>query len=290
MNEITGKDLVNKGAEQGSWFPSAIKHGNALMAEGMKFDDAVNAALALAPAPKVKLRELGSSDIYMNIDSGDNDIEKENVGRVSETMREVMRTPGIKAGAIMPDACPAGPLGTIPVGGVVASEYIHPGMHSADICCSVAISVLGDIDPKKALDAVEAVTHFGPGGRGRGMQWAMSKELAELFDNNPYLKSIKSLAIEHMGTQGDGNHFAFVGTLMSTGQTALVTHHGSRAPGARLYKAGMRDAIKHTTAVADSVKKQNAWIDPDTREGEDYWDALQIIRQHLLHRVAVKSD
>jgi len=41
----------------------------------------------------------------------------------------------------------------------------------------------------------------------------------------------------------------------------------------------MRDSFKHTTKVADHVKKQNAWIDPDTREGEDYWSALQIIRQ-----------
>ena len=279
MRKITGKDLIGKGAEEGDWFPAALKKGNDLLTEGTEYDQALEAALALAPAPRMKLRNAGATEIFMNIDAGDNDIEKENVRKVGETMQEVMRTPGIQAGAIMPDACPAGPLGTIPVGGIVASEYIHPGMHSADICCSVAISVLGDVDPESVLNAVEAITHFGPGGRARGAQWAMSKELVSSFDNNAYLKTLKSVATEHMGTQGDGNHFAFVGTLKSTGQTALVTHHGSRAPGARLYKAGMRDAIKHTTKVASDVKKQNAWIDPDTREGEEYWDALQIIRQ-----------
>ena len=36
----------------------------------------------------------------------------------------------------------------------------------------------------------------------------------------------------HFGTQGDGNHFFFVGRIASTGETALVTHHGSRKPGA----------------------------------------------------------
>ena len=56
-------------------------------------------------------------------------------------MTELMRTPKIIAGAVMPDACPAGPKGTIPVGGIAVSEAIHPGMHSADICCSMAISV-----------------------------------------------------------------------------------------------------------------------------------------------------
>jgi len=41
--------------------------------------------------------------------------------------------------------------------------------------------------------------------------------------------AIWSVAIEHMGTQGDGNHFASVGTIESSGETARVTRHGSRA-------------------------------------------------------------
>ena len=277
--KITGKDLIKAGTVEGPWVPGAIEHGNQLIADGMAFEDAVIAAAAIGPATRAPLREAGTVDFFMNIDAGDIELEKENVEKVRDTMLEVMRTPGIKKGAVMPDACPAGPIGTIPVGGVVASEYIHPGMHSADICCSVAITVLGDANPKNVLDAVETVTHFGPGGRTRGKQWSMSTELMEAFDANPYLSSMKSVAVEHMGTQGDGNHFAFVGTLKSTGQTALVTHHGSRAPGARLFKVGMRDAIKHTNNVAENIKKQNAWLDPDTREGEDYWSALQTIRQ-----------
>src|SRR3546814_1193720 len=80
-------------------------------------------------------------------------------------MEELMRTPVVTAGAVMPDACPAGPLGTIPVGGIVSSAAIHPGMHSADICCSMAISIFDDLAPAALLDAVHKVTHFGPGGR-----------------------------------------------------------------------------------------------------------------------------
>ena len=82
-------------------------------------------------------------------------------------MAELMRVPTIVAGTVMPDACPSGTApGTIPVGGVVAAkEAIHPGMHSADICCSMAVSVLGDIDPIPVLDAGMKLSHFGGGGR-----------------------------------------------------------------------------------------------------------------------------
>src|SRR3546814_2711841 len=55
--------------------------------------------------------------------------------------------------------------------------------------------------------------------------------------------------------------------------------HGSRKPGAMLYKAGMAVAQKHTALVAPEVGSHNAWIDADTREGEDYWEALQVIRE-----------
>ena len=52
-------------------------------------------------------------------------------------MTELMRTPTIEAGAIVPDACPAGPVGTITVGYVAATRNaIHPGMHAAEKFCS----------------------------------------------------------------------------------------------------------------------------------------------------------
>lgn len=75
------------------------------------------------------------------------------------------------------------------------------------------------------------------------MQIKPSIETLMAFQQNPFLKErALSAAIEHFGTQGDGNHFAFVGQMKSTGETALVTHHGSRAPGARLYDKGMKTA------------------------------------------------
>ncbi|TIL63852.1 MAG: RNA-splicing ligase RtcB, partial [Mesorhizobium sp.] len=69
-------------------------------------------------------------------------------GLVVEAMDALLRTPTVVSGVVMPDACPAG---TIPVGGVVATRNaIHPGFHSADICCSMAITVFKrNDDPKK---------------------------------------------------------------------------------------------------------------------------------------------
>ena len=77
-------------------------------------------------------------------------------------MKEVMKTPTVVDGAVMPDACPTGHVGTIPVGGVVATKNaIHPGMHSADICCSVMLTDYGKVDPKLILDEAHKATHFG---------------------------------------------------------------------------------------------------------------------------------
>jgi RNA-splicing ligase RtcB len=138
------------------------------------------------------------------------------------------------------------------------------------------------------------VTHFGPGGRQRGGQFRPEPALLERFGSNHFLKQAISPAIEHMGTQGDGNHFAYVGTLKSSGETALVTHHGSRAPGARLYTNGMAVAERFRRALSPETLPQNAWIPADTEDGEKYWEALQTIRSWtkanhtLIHDMAAE--
>ena len=54
--------------------------------------------------------------------------EHSNLKRVFETMDELMKTPTVLDGAIMPDACPTGERGNIPVGGIaVTKNTIHPG-------------------------------------------------------------------------------------------------------------------------------------------------------------------
>lgn len=208
----------------------------------------------------------------------DNDLEAANIAKVKETFAELMKTPVIKAGAVMPDACPAGPLGTIPVGGVVSSSEIHPGFHSADICCSMAISVLGNVDPKAVLDAGMKITHFGAGGREYSHDMQCPEALLADFERNPYLSMIGDAARKHFATQGDGNHFFYVGRLKSTGEVVIVTHHGSRKPGAVLYKNGMEVAERYRRKMSPETLPQNAWIPAETTDGQNYWEALQLIR------------
>lgn len=272
---ITGKDLIDAGFTSGKWFADAIPLANKLQAEGADRETILKAVSELAPAPHVPLDAIDSKPLHMNIEA-DNADEAENVASVEKTMRAMLRTPVIKAGAVMPDACPAGPMGTIPVGGIAASEAIHPGMHSADICCSMAMTNFGSVDPKALLDTVHEVTHFGPAQREAEVP--LPKEIGEAIEGNAMLSQQLPIARYHFATQGDGNHFAYVGTLASSGDTVLVTHHGSRGLGARLYKAGMAVADRYRRELSPETLKGNAWIPADTREGETYWEALQIVR------------
>ncbi|MEM7213043.1 MAG: RtcB family protein, partial [Pseudomonadota bacterium] len=122
-------------------------------------------------------------------------------------------------------------------------------------------------------------------------------DLMDAFRENPFLNDAKTLrmAQEHMGTQGDGNHFLFVGRSRATGRTSMVTHHGSRGPGARLYKAGMIVAEKFRRQLSPKTLKQNAWIPADTEEGREYWEALQLIRKwtkanhNAIHQATVEA-
>jgi tRNA-splicing ligase RtcB len=272
-----GKDLIDLGFKSGKWFKEALAHINAHALEG----DAMLAYLrAVGPPPEIPLLP-EAVPFFENI-SADTAVEQQNIDYVRLSMQQLMRTPTVVTGAVMPDACPAGPVGTIPVGGVVvARNAIHPGMHSADICCSVMLTNLGSVDPKTVLDVAQQVTHFGPGGRPPERQYALPADILAEFQANPFLDSDKSLSVaqEHLGTQGDGNHFLYVGTLRSTGETVLVTHHGSRGVGAMLYKNGMRVAERFRQQLSPATAPANAWLPADSPEGEAYWAALQTVRR-----------
>ncbi|MEM9063736.1 MAG: RtcB family protein [Pseudomonadota bacterium] len=280
---ITGKDLIDWGHQPGPRFSTLLEKANAARAEGyglVRIREILAEDMPPPPPPKRGLRDRGAVPFHVNIEAEGPD-EGNNIASVTATMTELMRTPTICAGAIMPDACPAGPVGTIPVGGVVAAENaIHPGMHSADICCSVMMSDLGTANPKAVLDAAEGATHFGPGGRREGGFMPVAASLLEQFRENPFLNEVKALrmAESHMGTQGDGNHFLFVGRSRATGRTAMITHHGSRGPGARLYRAGMAVAEQYRREISPETLRQNAWIPADTEDGRAYWSALQAMR------------
>jgi RNA-splicing ligase RtcB len=279
---ITGKTLIEWGHTPGPWFRDAIAAAEKARASGAG-EAAIRAVVdgfAPAPPPKpVALRAPGGVPFTLNIRAEEPE-DADNIAGVERHMAELMRTPTLVAGAVMPDACPSGSApGTIPVGGVVAArEAIHPGFHSSDICCSMAFSLLGEVDPKPVLDAGMKLSHFGGGGRAHSHDMRPPGSLLAEFAANKFLAMTTDAATKHFGTQGDGNHFFFVGRLASTGQVALVTHHGSRRPGALLYKAGMDLAESYRRRLSPETPAHNAWIPSETDDGRAYWEALQLVR------------
>jgi tRNA-splicing ligase RtcB (3'-phosphate/5'-hydroxy nucleic acid ligase) len=296
---ITGKTLIEWGYAPGPWFSAAIAAAEQARQAGGD-EAAIRAAVdRLAPPPlppAIGLRSRGALAHRLNIRAED-EHEAENVAGVQRHMAELMRVPTIVAGSVMPDACPSGSApGTIPVGGVIAADNaIHPGMHSADICCSMAISVFGDIDATSVLDAGMKLSHFGGGGRPYSNDMRPPEALLAQFAENSFLAMTTDAATKHFGTQGDGNHFFYVGRVASTGQIALVTHHGSRKPGALLYNAGMDTAERYRLQLSPETPAHNAWIPFDTDEGRAYWDALQLMRtwtkknHFAIHDVVAKA-
>ena len=271
---ITGKTLIELGLKPSKWFNQIIEYANQHQLEG-------TAILAYANqiTPKQLVPFPQALPYHKNIKAYSEE-EKENLQQVVDSMDELMKTPTLIKGAIMPDACPTGHIGQIPVGGIaVAKNAIHPAMHSADICCSVMATNLGQIEPKQVLNAAHATTHFGGGGRKDLFE--LPQDLEEEIKSNALLNTPRSLnfAKTHLGTQGDGNHFLFVGKSESTGDTFIVTHHGSRGFGANLYSTGIKIAEQFRKELSPKTLQKNAWIPFDSEEGPIYWEALQIVRK-----------
>jgi len=290
QEKYTGKDLIKLGCAEGPELGAVL---NIVNERPHTHEEVLAIIEHHKPAPVIAQRETPAPCQY-NI-SIENDTEANNVASVRATMDVVLRTPVVIEGAVMPDACPAGPVGTIPVGGVVATQdAIIPGMHSADICCSLMATVFENSTPAEVMEAAHLSTHFGWGGREPERAIPLSDELAAAVDAMPY-PALHAPARTHMGTQGDGNHFLFVGTLESTGQTVMVTHHGSRGFGAKLFKEGMKMALKWRDKLSPSTKNANAWIPFDSDDGREYWDALQVVRawtkenHTCLHELTVKA-
>ena len=226
--------------------------------------------------------------------------EQVNLAKAEKSIREMLRSPVVSGGSLMPDACPAGSqTASLPVGGaVIAESAIIPAAHSSDICCSLwATFYSSELELEDEITALQQATRFGPGGREEPVSDPVTEENVW---SNKFLKGLRNKAVAHMADQGDGNHFAFLGSIEVTavllehlekyeglsaplaayrGQTirVLVTHHGSRGLGATVFKRGLDAAKKHVRKVAVDVPESAAWLDAKSEEGEEYWQALQYV-------------
>lgn len=271
----TPKDFIDLGYPFEKWMLKATEMANEL-GECANLQAIADEVMVL---PQYRSHEMRKEPcpLYVNLDDkgADRDYLVTNKAQVVETMRKLAMLPTIEQAAVMPDACSAG---VICVGGVVAARNaIHPAFHSADVCCSMFFSEIDAEDSKAVLDAALRLTHFGPTKRPEPV--AMPEYLVGMIAGNPYTKDLMQFAERDFATQGDGNHFLFVGRKKSSGKVCIVTHHGSRGFGAKLFKRGMKIAQDFAKTVAPKgMDKQCAWIPMETQEGRDYWEALQIVR------------
>ena len=313
MPLVTGQDLIAAGWQPGPKFSALLTAAEAY--EGKGIHD---------PAYIIKLleRDFGKEDLKLKLRDeslsfseaikATCELDEKNIAAVRRFMGQLLRTPVIEAGAVMPDACPAGAAeATIPVGGAIAvRNAILPAAHSADICCSMFATVFQcGASTGRMLDALLDSTRFGFGGR-REEDRIDHPVLHESVWSNPFLSGLEEHAARHLADQGDGNHFAYLGKLRvtkafieslgSAGHDAIaralhdavsghidekdgvtfytiVTHHGSRGLGAQLYKRGHKAAIRETLRIASGIPPAAAWLDVNTETGADYWDALQYV-------------
>jgi tRNA-splicing ligase RtcB (3'-phosphate/5'-hydroxy nucleic acid ligase) len=277
---LTGKDIMTLGFKPAPWFRGVIEaYNNGKLNEATLRAKCEAMEEAYQQKHRLDLRETPIEPQLNFIFEEEN----ENLTATIAHMREIGKLPNVVATALMPDAHPSEQkLGVIPVGGVVAAkDALFPSMHSADVCCSLAASYFyAETLPKAILDAALNITHFGAGGRKD--QFPLPLELEKRIKANPLLVEALPIAKSHFGTQGDGNHFLYLGKVKNDqghGHYALVTHHGSRGLGAHLYKKGKELALKHCAGFAHKTPGGNHWIDANSDEGTLYWEALQIVRE-----------
>jgi hypothetical protein len=309
-SRINGDILISWDVPRGPKFKAALALARQLEGEGKGLVAIRDAVCAAYPKPAVIARKPKAA--YGIAIAAETQEDADNIAAVRRHMDDLMRCPVLEHGAIMPDACPSGAaLGTIPVGGAVVSRAIHPAFHSADICCSMYATVFPEgVETGAFMDALKASTRFGPGGRPpeHRVSDAVTDELETT--RNPFLLANTEPARAQLADQGDGNHFAYLGgldvspalvsRLDEAGQSdlaaalagrtrvnVLVTHHGSRTLGANVYKRGVVAAAAHTSRISPDTPPHQAWLDYDSDQGRDYWDALQYVarwtrRNHQL--------
>lgn len=233
-------------------------------------------------------------------------------------MENARALPVAVAAALMPDAHQGYGL---PIGGVLAAENaVIPYAVGMDIACRMKMTVL-DLpvstltgQPEKLTNALLRETVFGVGSKMRRKH--VHPVMDEDWDVSPVTRQNKDKAWAQLGTSGSGNHFVEFGVLSlerpallwsSPGTAgrhggelpagsylALLSHSGSRGTGGAV-------ATHYSRLAADmrpelpKEQKHLAWFDLDSREGREYWGAMQLMGKYsaasheLIHRAVARN-
>lgn len=216
-------------------------------------------------------------------------------------MKKACALPGARAAALMPDAH----LGYgLPIGGVLAMEdAVIPYAVGVDIACRMKLSVL-DIPPERMQKqhhhfriSLEKGTRFGVGcTHEKPQQHAVMDEDWTITRTT---REKKDTAWKQLGTSGSGNHFVEYGLLTLTqpelglepGEyVALLSHSGSRGAGASVCNTYSRIA-RSQLAKRHEEFDHLAWLDINSEEGQEYWNAMTLMGKYaeanhaVIHRL-----
>ena len=217
-----------------------------------------------------------------------------------QQLKNACKLPIAVSGALMPDAH----IGYgLPIGGVLAThEAVIPYAVGVDIACRMKMTVLDlslstlDTDPSRLAKAIERETRFGVGASFKSPRqhdvmdadWRVSSVTAQMKDK----------AWSQLGTSGSGNHFVEFGRLVVNDEAvglpggdylALLSHSGSRGTGAYIAQHFSRLARKRHPELPSELG-QLAWLDLSTDEGQDYWQAMELMGRYaaanheVIHR------
>ncbi|MFN3168025.1 MAG: RtcB family protein [Phycisphaeraceae bacterium] len=221
------------------------------------------------------------------------------------------RLPVAVSAALMPDAH----LGYgLPIGGVLATRAaVIPYAVGVDIACRVKLSVLDlptkalESQPDRLVNAIERETRFGIGasfvdraGRGTTREHAV---MDEDWSVSPITNLNKDKAWRQLGTSGSGNHFVEFGVLTvdddnasllglpnAGGQyLALLSHSGSRGAGAAVCDHYATLAMRLHPEL-DKQAQHLAWLELDSHEGAEYWEAMSLMGRYASANHACIHD
>ncbi|MEO0474781.1 MAG: RtcB family protein [Planctomycetota bacterium] len=225
-------------------------------------------------------------------------------------MVNACRLPVAVSAALMPDAH----LGYgLPIGGVLAArDAVIPYAVGVDIACRVKLSVLDlpvktlESQPGRLSNAIEHETRFGIGasfvnkvGKGTPREHEV---MDEDWSVSPITARSKDKAWGQLGTSGSGNHFVEFGVLTvdadgakqlgleEAGEyLALLSHSGSRGAGAAVCDHYSRLAMKLHPEL-DKQTMHLAWLEMDSHEGAEYWEAMNLMGRYASANHACIHD
>jgi len=201
----------------------------------------------------------------------------------------------------------------LPIGGVLGvKNAVIPYAIGVDISCSMQATIFSDsikllYAPKRdniLRAALQKETAFGIGAEfkpdDRRNHAVMDDDT---WVNLPWLRYLKDNAWAQLGSSGSGNHFAEFGILKTAGipelnveegeYLAMISHSGSRKLGNEIAQHYVKIAME-SCRLPDEAKHL-AWLDLDTHDGWEYWEAMNLANKYalanheLIHKYVAKK-